>query len=190
MYSTLKSGRSALALNFLLLLLLMVSLMALAGCSDDDNPAAPVPETFTRPADAAFAVRNGTQLNPIGTPGIFDADQDQAMLEFPLDFAVSPSVVITVEILDFIFSSGAPPGAFNVSFYEGDGLAGVADYDAGIALDTLAIASGERKTFNIDVTAQVAALRSGGATHIGLRFSNSSLGQLSIQADPVLTAGP
>ena len=158
------------------------------GCKGND-PVAVAP-TYTRSTAVEFAVRNGSTIDPTGSPGIFDLSQDQAMLEFALDFPATNHVEVDFGVHDLIVYAGDLAGTFKVATYAGDGMANTGDYNAGTYFDLLALDVGELKNFTIDVTDAVAALRNGGATHIGLRFYASTMGQLNVQPDAKLVAGP
>jgi len=158
------------------------------GCKGND-PVAVAP-TYTRSPAVQFAVRNGSTINPIGLPGIFDASQDQAMLEFALDFPATNHVEVDVSVLDLIYGPSDTAGTFKVAVYAGNGLANASDYNAGIYLGLYALDVGELKDFKLDVTAFLAALRDSEATHIGLRFYGSTMAQLSLQDGAELVAGP
>jgi len=158
------------------------------GCKGND-PVAVAP-TYTRSTAVEFAVRNGSTINPTGLPGVFDLSQDQAMLEFALDFPATDHVEVDVSVFDFIHGSNDTAGTFKVAVYAGNGLANASDYNAGIYLGQYALDVGELKDFKLDVTTFVAALRGSEATHIGLRFYASTMGQLSLQPNAELVAGP
>jgi len=158
------------------------------GCKSNDPVA--VPPTYTRSPAVEFAVRNGSTINPIGIPGIFDLSQDQAMLEFALDFPVTDHVEVDAPVRDLSYGPNDTAGTFKVAVYAGNGLANASDYNAGLYLGVYDLDVAERKDFKLDVTAFVAALRDTGATHIGLRFYASSMGQLGLQSGAELVAGP
>jgi hypothetical protein len=136
---------------------------------------------------AFFSVRSGSTINPIGSPGIFDTGPDEAFLEFPLDFPTVSTVTIEFEVFDFIVGSNDPAIDFKVATYDANGAADATDFGRGVLLTTLTIQPGTRQGYALDVTSSVASLRATGATHIGLRFYESTLGQLAVQAGATLT---
>ena len=104
------------------------------GCKGKD-PVAVAP-TYTRSVAVEFAVRDGSTINPIGAQPVFDLSQDQAMLEFALDFPVTNHVEVDVTICDCIYGPNDIPGTFNVATYAANGAMDASDYNAG--RDTIA----------------------------------------------------
>ena len=173
------------------LLAAAAALQFLSACGGDETTA-PTPQHYSRPAAAQFAVRNGTAINPIGASasGIFDTGPDEAFLEFAIDFPESSPVMANFRVFDFSFGPTDPPTDFTLTVYDANGVANATDYGRGILPRTLTVPRGAVQDFAIDVTAIVDGLRAAGVTHVGLRFNRSTLGQLSVQSNATLEAGP
>lgn len=173
------------------LLAAAAALQLLSGCGDDE-PTAATPQHYSRPAAAQFAVRNGAAINPIGVSatGVFDTGPDEAFLEFAIDFPESTPVIANFRVLDFSFGPNDPPTDFTLAIYDANGAANATDYGRGILPRTLTVPRGALQAFTVDVTAIVDGLRAAGVTHIGLRFHTATLGQLSVQPNATLEAGP
>jgi len=102
--------------SIVLLLLALTSLVALSGCSDDDDPMAIIAPSFTRDPAVLFTVRDAATINPGNMPGSFGgSNNDQGMIEFPLDFESTARVEITVRVRDALFGPMDPLLEFQVA---------------------------------------------------------------------------
>lgn len=171
---------------FALAVLAATFAVGLSGCSSD-NPAGPPPH-FSRDSAVQFAVRSGTTMDPTGLPGVFDNGRDESFVEFPIDFAPSMPVVVSFRVTDLVSNPNDWPFEFRVSTYRGNGQSDLSDYGSGTFAETFTI-DGVRTSHTIDITGQVAWLQQQGATHVGLRFHDSTYDQLAVNIG-TLEAGP
>jgi hypothetical protein len=156
-----------------------------------DNATAPAAH-YSRAATVRYtASPSGTIIT--GRVGAFGSFDDEAFVEFPIDFPSSSPVVINFTISDCcVGPNDTTP--FWVALYDGDGTADPSNYGRGILPQEFThTADFSRNTvdFTIDVTSMVALLREVGATHIGLRFFIDPVtNQLFVDSGAMLEAGP
>lgn len=149
-------------------------------------PASASTHTVDVEPAARFAVRAGV-VNGGNISNVFNGAScldgpfgSEAFLEYALGFGPVATATVDLEVIDIGFSPGSPEQTWDVSVYAADGQASADDCGAGSLLTSLSMPAGERTAFALEVAAHVEQLQHDGQTHLGVRFSNTNDGQLSV----------